>query len=123
MWPGMTAEFPGYNAMPKYVVSTTLTETDPGWQPTTILGSLDDVARLKEADGGPIIVHGSATLTQGLAAAGLVDRYHLLTFPLVLGGGKRLFADGGDFGPGKLDLVEHAAYANGVTLAVYDVRR
>ena len=122
VWPGMTEEFPGYNAMPKYVVSTTLTETDPGWQPTTVLGSIDDVARLKQGDGGPIIVHGSATLAQGLAAAGLVDRYHLLVFPVVLGAGKRLFTDGPDSGPGRLELVEHASYDNSVTLAVYDVR-
>ncbi len=122
VWPGMTEEFARYNAMPKYVVSTTLTETDPGWQPTSVLGSIDEVARLKEGDGGPIIVHGSATLAQSLAAAGLVDRYHLLVFPVVLGAGKRLFTDGPDIGPGRHELVEHAAYANGITLAVYDVR-
>ena len=122
VWPGMTEEFAGYNAMPKYVVSTTLTETDPGWQPTTVLGSVDDVARLKEGEGGPIILHGSATLAQSLAAAGLVDRYHLLVFPVLLGAGKRLFTDGPETGPGRLELVEHARYDNGVALAVYDVR-
>ncbi len=121
VWPGMTEDFAGYNAMPKFVVSTTITETDPGWQPTTIVGSIDEVARLREGDGAPIIVHGSATLAQGLAAAGLVDRYHLLVFPVVLGTGKRLFTDGTDTGPSRLDLVEHAAYPNGITLAVYDV--
>lgn len=121
VWPGMTVEFPGYNAMPKYVVSTTLTETDPGWQPTTILRSIDDVARLKEEDGAPIIVHGSATLAQHLAAAGLVDRYHLLVFPVLLGAGKRLFADAPNRDLGRLGLVEHAGYGNGITLAVYDV--
>lgn len=104
-WPGMTEDFAGYNAMPKYVVSTTLRDTDPGWQPTTILRSIDDDARLKKEDGAPIIVNGSATLAQNLAAAGLVDRYHLLVFPLVLGAGKRLFTDGPDTGPSRLDLV------------------
>ncbi len=108
--------------MPKCVVSTTITETDPGWQPTTILRSIDDVARLKEQGGAPIIVNGSATLAQNLAAAGLVDRYHLLVFPVVLGAGKRLFTDGPDTGPSRLDLVEHAGYANGHILAVYNVR-
>ena len=122
VWPGMTEEFAGYNAMPKYVVSTTLTETDPGWQPTTVLGSIDEVARLKAGAGGPIIVHGSPTLAQGLAAAGLVDRYHLLVFPVVLGAGKRLFTDGPETGPSRLELVEHTGYDNGITLAVYDVR-
>ena len=123
VWPGMTEDFAGYNVMPKYVVSTTLTDTDPGWQPTTILRSSDNVARLKEEDGGPIIVHGSATLAQNLAAAGLVDRYHLLVFPVVLGAGKRLFAAGPNVGPKRLDLVEHAGYGNGIVLAIYDVRR
>ncbi|MGA8211623.1 MAG: dihydrofolate reductase family protein [Nocardioidaceae bacterium] len=123
VWPGMTEEFAGYNAMPKYVVSTTLTETDPGWQPTTVLGSIDDVAQLKAGDGGPIILHGSAMLAQGLAAAGLVDRYHLLVFPVLLGTGKRLFAGGPCTGPSRLELVEHTGFDNGVTLAVYDVRR
>ena len=120
VWPSM-AEFAEYNAMPKYVVSTTLTETDPGWTPTTILRSLDEVAALKQTEGGNILVHGSPTLAQGLLAAGLVDRYHLLVFPLLLGSGKRLFADAGDFA--KLDLVEQQAYDNGIIKAVYDVVR
>jgi dihydrofolate reductase len=120
VWPSMT-EFAEYNAMPKYVVSTTLSETDPGWTPTTILRSLEEVAELKQSDGGPILVHGSATLAQGLLAAGLVDRYQLLIFPLVLGGGKRLFAAEGDFA--KLELVSQQAYGNGIIKAVYDVQR
>jgi len=117
VWPTME-EFAEYNAMPKYVVSTTL--TDPTWNNTSVLGSLDEVAALKQGDGGTILVHGSPMLAQGLAAAGLVDRYHLLVFPLVLGGGKRLFADGDKT---RLSLVEHAAYANGVQLNVFDVVR
>lgn len=119
VWPTM-AEFAEYNAMPKYVVSSTL--TDPQWHNTTVLRSLDEVAELKQGDGGPLLVHGSATLAQGLAAAGLVDRYHLLIFPVILGGGKRLFATQGS-GKQKLTLVEHATYANGVQMAVYDVAR
>lgn len=118
IWPTMD-EFAQYNAMPKYVVSSTL--TDPHWNNTSVLGSLDDVARLKETDGGNIIVHGSATLAQGLAAAGLVDRYHLLVFPLLLGDGKRLFAGGGS--PTKLTVVEQETYSNGVMKVVYDVVR
>lgn len=119
VWPTME-EFAEYNAMPKYVVSSTL--TDPQWHNTTVLRSLDEVAELKKGDGGPILVHGSATLAQGLAAAGLVDRYHLLIFPVILGGGKRLFAtEGAD--KQKLTLVEHATYGNGVQMKVYDVVR
>jgi dihydrofolate reductase len=106
--------------MPKYVVSTTL--SDPEWNNTTVLRSLDEVAELKQGEGGTILVHGSPTLAQNLAAAGLVDRYHLLVFPVVLGSGKRLFADDSAYKT-KLALVEHAAYSNGIQLAVYDVRR
>lgn len=116
VWPDME-EFAAYNAMPKYVVSTSLTGSD--WHNTHVLRSLDDVAALKHTDGGEIHVHGSATLAQGLAAAGLVDRYHLLQFPVVLGSGKRLFADDGP--RQRLRLVEEATYGNGIRLAVYDV--
>ncbi len=87
-----------------------------------MLRSLDEVAELKKGDGGTILVHGSATLAQNLAAAGLVDRYHLLVFPVVLGSGKRLFADD-SADKTRLELVEHAAYSNGIQLAVYDVKR
>ena len=81
VWPTME-EFAEYNAMPRYVVSTTLTADDPGW-PATVLRSLDEVAALKQTEGGAIAVHGSATLGASLDA-GLVDRYHLLVFPLLL---------------------------------------
>jgi len=120
VWPGMTEEFPQYNAMPKYVVSTTL--ENPEWHNTSVLRSIDEVAALKETDGASIIVHGSATLAKALAAAGLVDRYHLLVFPLLLGAGRRLFDDTGDTLQ-KLDLVEHEVYSNGIVKAVYDVVR
>lgn len=115
------AEFAEYNAMPKYVVSTTLTETPPDWTPMTILRTLDEVAALKDEDGGPISVHGSPTLAKSLLTAGLVDRYHLLIYPLLLGTGKRLFDDAAGFT--GLDLVESDSYENGIIKAVYDVRR
>jgi dihydrofolate reductase len=125
VWPSMTEEFERYNKIPKYVVSTSLAEDTVAasqWQPMTLLRSLDEVAELKQGDGGPIYVHGSATLAQGLAAAGLVDRYHLLVFPLLLGSGKRLFADGSEHLQ-KLRLVDHAAYPNGIQLNVLEVTR
>ncbi|AZM53891.1 deaminase [Streptomyces sp. WAC 01529] len=123
VWPGME-EFAAYKPMPKYVVSTTLGEEAlvPGWGETTILRSLDEVAALKETEGGPIIMHGSATLNRALSDAGLIDRYHLLVFPLLLGAGKRLFSDA-DKDTQKLRLVEHEAYANGVQKNVFDVVR
>ena len=119
MWPTME-EFAEYNAMPRYVVSTTLTADDPGW-PATVLRSLDEVAALKQTEGGAIAVHGSATLGASLAA-GLVDRYHLLVFPLLLGAGKRLFSTT-DKDTTKLKLVEYEAYPNGVQKQIFDVVR
>ncbi|MFE5792138.1 dihydrofolate reductase family protein [Streptomyces sp. NPDC056503] len=123
VWPGM-ADFADYKEMPKYVVSTTLTDDDlvSDWGPTTILRTLDEVAALKETEGGPIIVHGSATLNRALSDAGLIDRYHLLVFPLLLGAGKRLFS-ATDKDAQKLRLVEHETYSNGVQKQVFDVVR
>ncbi|QNP66367.1 dihydrofolate reductase family protein [Streptomyces genisteinicus] len=123
VWPDM-ADFADYKEMPKYVVSTTLGEADlvDNWGATTILRSLDEVAALKETDGGPIIVHGSATLNRGLSDAGLIDRYHLLVFPVLLGAGKRLFSTT-DKDKQMLRLVEHEAYANGLQKQVFDVVR
>ncbi|MFD1147315.1 dihydrofolate reductase family protein [Saccharothrix hoggarensis] len=124
VWPGMTTEFPRYNAMPKYVVSTTLRDEDlvSNWGEITILRSLDDVAALKDTEGGPIIVHGSAALNRALADADLVDRYHLLLFPVLLGAGKRLFSDT-DKGKQNLKVVESETYGNGIQKLVYDVVR
>ncbi len=123
VWPDMV-EFGGYKTMPKYVVSTTLTDDDlvANWGQTSILRSLDEVAALKETDGGPIIVHGRASLNHGLSDAGLIDRYHLLVFPLLLGAGKRLFSVA-DKDTRKLRLVEHEVYANGIQKNVFDVIR
>ncbi|MEV0319149.1 dihydrofolate reductase family protein [Streptomyces sp. NPDC050658] len=123
VWPGMK-EFADYKEMPKYVVSTTLSEDAlvDGWGEQTILRSLDEVAALKETEGGPIIMHGSAALNRSLSDAGLIDRYHLLVFPLLLGAGKRLFSTT-DKDAQKLKLVEHEAYSNGIQKNVFDVVR
>ncbi|MFG2887483.1 dihydrofolate reductase family protein [Streptomyces sp. NPDC048297] len=123
VWPDME-EFARYNAMPKYVVSTTLTEGDlvTNWGETAILRSLDEVAALKETEGGPIIVHGSARLNHDLSDAGLIDRYHLLVFPLLLGAGKRLFS-ATDKDTQKLKLVAHDVYTNGLQKQIFDVVR
>jgi dihydrofolate reductase len=123
VWPGME-DFAEYKLMPKYVLSTTLAEDAlvTNWGETTILRSLDEVAALKKTEGGPIIVHGSATLNRALSDAGLIDRYHLLVFPLLLGAGKRLFSTT-DKDTQKLKLVEHEAYANGLQKNVFDVVR
>lgn len=121
VWPEME-EFSDYKVMPKYVVSTTLTEDDlvSNWSEITILRSLDEVAGLKETEGGPIIIHGSATLSRNLSDAGLIDRYHLLVFPLLLGAGKRMFSDT-DKDKQMLTLIESETYGNGIQKLVYDV--
>jgi dihydrofolate reductase len=121
VWPDME-DFADYKVMPKYVVSTTLTEDAlvSNWGETTILRSLDDIAALKETEGGPIIIHGSATLTRDLSDSGLIDRYHLLVFPVLLGAGKRLFS-AADKDLQQLNLVEQASYSNGIQKLVYDV--
>ncbi|MER7840801.1 dihydrofolate reductase family protein [Streptomyces sp. NPDC096040] len=123
VWPDMP-EFSHYKTLPKYVVSTTLTADAlvSNWGDTTILRALDEVAALKETEGGPIIVHGSAALNHALSDAGLIDRYHLLVYPLLLGAGKRLFSTT-DKDTQQLKLVEQEAYSNGVQKAVFDVVR
>jgi dihydrofolate reductase len=109
-WPAMRDKFgefsEKFNAMPHYVVSTTLSDEDASWDNSTVIR--DDVAGavriLKEEVERDILVSGSATLVRSLAAERLVDTYRLMVFPVVLGTGKRLFPDG--FPHGKLELVE-----------------
>jgi len=109
-WPKVTA--PGdliatkLNTLPKYVVSTTLTDDEADWSPTTVLRGdfIDDVRRLKELPGRELQVHGSWQLVQALHQAELVDRYRLLQYPVVVGTGKRLFSDGST--PATLEVAE-----------------
>jgi dihydrofolate reductase len=109
-WPGMreeTGEFgEKMNSMPKYVVSTTLSDEDASWENSTVIR--EDVAgqvrKLKGEVDGDILIAGSAKLTRSLAAEGLIDEYRLMVFPIVLGTGKKLFADG--FEKGKLKLTD-----------------
>ena len=123
VWPG-SADHAAYRDLPKYVVSSTLAEDDlvDGWGPQRVLRSLDDVAALKSEDGGSLYVHGSLELARGLSEAGLVDRYHLLVFPVLLGAGKSVFSRA-DVDGRRLVLVDSAAYGNGVVKVVYDVER
>ena len=111
-----------YRDLPKYVLSSTLAEDAlvDGWGPTTILRSADDVAELKKGEGGAIFIHGSAELARRLSDAGLIDRYHLLVFPVLLGAGKSVFSDA-DRDRQRLRLRDSAAYPNGVVKLIYDV--
>jgi len=94
------------NAMPKYVVSTTMSDADATWNNSTVIrdGVPDRVAELKERSTGDILVAGSSQLVRTLAEHDLVDEYRLMVFPFVAGGGKRLFGDG--FPSTRLALVE-----------------
>ncbi|MEU4793877.1 dihydrofolate reductase family protein [Micromonospora tulbaghiae] len=113
-----------YRDLPKYVVTSTLPEDAliDGWGPTTVLRSTADVAALKQGDGGDIFIHGSAELARRLAEADLIDRYHLLVFPVLLGAGKSLFSQA-DRDRQTLRLRDCAAYPNGVVKLIYDVTR
>jgi dihydrofolate reductase len=93
-WPSRTGDFADkFNGMRKYVVSSTIGE--PEWNNTTVIRENvpEEVSKLREADGGDILVNGSAQLVRTLLEHDLVDEYRLMVFPVVLGKGKRLFTD------------------------------
>jgi len=123
VWP-QSEDHAAYRDLPKYVVSSTLDDADlvDGWGETVVLRSNDDVAALRETDGGPIFLHGSAELARRLAEADLIDRYQLLVFPVLLGEGKSIFPRH-DQHQQRLVLRDSAAYANGVVKTVYAVER
>jgi len=100
----------------KYVVSNTLTRAD--WGDTTVLRGdvIGQIADLRRGGRGELQVHGSARLAQALHAAGLIDEYRLLVFPVTVGAGKRLFTD--DAPPRGYDLLESRSTRAG---AVYQV--
>jgi dihydrofolate reductase len=86
------------NAVPKYVVSDTMTEADATWNPTTIIRGADlekKVTELREQPGGNIVVMGSASVGRALLSADLVDGMTLMIEPIVLGGGKSIFPTDG----------------------------
>ena len=117
-WPSRDGEFADkFNTMPKYVVSSTLSE--PEWTNTTVLeGDLsENVAKLKEAHEGDVVVHGSARLAQALIDQYLVDELHLMVFPVVLGEGKRLFGPTGD--KKRLRLSDSQTVGDGVLILTY----
>jgi len=96
-WPSMgTDEFgQRMNSIPKYVVSATLPDDQATWGATTVIRgqAVAEIAKLKAAPGGDLLVEGSCQLVQALTQHGLVDEYRLMVFPIILGAGKRLFPD------------------------------
>ena len=119
-WPTRDGEFADkFNNMPKYVVSSTL--TDPEWTNTTVLQASDlpdEVAKLKEQHEGDVVVHGSAQLAEALLEQDLVDELRLMVFPVVLGSGKRLFGETRDKKP--LKLRDSQVVGDGVAILVYE---
>ncbi len=104
------------NGLPKVVVSSTLEQAD--WNNSSIINEnmLEEIARLKQAEGADILVYGSASLAHLLLEHGLVDEIRLLVYPLVLGKGRRLFAYGLDK---KLKLGEVQTFPTGVIALAY----
>src|SRR3954447_21330893 len=114
-WPERDGEFADkFNTMPKYVVSSTL--TDPSWTNTTVLSGdvVDAVRTLKNEQSGDIVVHGSAQLVQSLVENDLVDELRLMVLPVVLGTGKKLFAETTE--KKRLQLSEAKVVGDGVAL-------
>ena len=107
------------NNRQKYVASTTLHEPLE-WNNSTLLqgDAAEAVARLNEQPGEDLVVLGSGELVQSLMRSNLVDQYVLLIHPLVVGSGRRLFADGGV--PAALRLVETKTTTTGVVIATYE---
>ena len=120
-WPQQTDDTSGVtdylNRVAKYVVSTTL--DDPRWEHTTVLRGpfQDEIRALKSKPGKDIVTTGSITLVHALIAAELVDEYRLFVYPVVLGRGARLFADGTEVP--RLRLLETRPFRSGVVLLRY----
>ncbi|GIH23274.1 pyrimidine reductase [Acrocarpospora phusangensis] len=105
------------NAMDKYVVTSTLEKAD--WDNTTIIPGDDlvaEVTRLKEQDGGDILIYGCGRLTDALRENGLLDEYRLWIHPVVIGEGQRVFAEGTK---ATFTLAGSETFESGVTILTY----
>jgi dihydrofolate reductase len=124
-WPSQTHNEFGIadklNSEPKYVVSSTLQEAV--WQNTTLIKEnvVEEITKLKQQPGGYLRLVGSATLTQSLMQAGLIDEFWLLVHPIVRGNGKRLFDKGLE--QTSLKQVEVKPFSSGVVLLRYQIER
>jgi dihydrofolate reductase len=105
------------NSLPKYVASRTLEEVS--WEGSKLLKGdvATEIAELKRKPGRELQLHGSGGLAQTLMQHDLIDEYRLLTYPVVLGTGKRLFADGAK--PAALNRIDHKTTSTGVSIDVY----
>jgi dihydrofolate reductase len=117
-WPQHADEWPGVNAATKYVASNTMTSSE--WQPSVFLnGDIPEkVAKIKQGQGPDLNVWGSSNLLQTLFKHDLVDVFWLMIYPITLGSGKRLFADGTI--PAAFKVTESTVGANGVIVVNYE---
>jgi len=119
-WPFQSGDPIGekFDAVTKYVVTSS---TEPlGWANSVAINgdAAAGIARIKASEGPDLLIQGSTKLYPALLEAGLIDRLLLMTFPLVLGGGKRLFADG--VKSGAMKLVDSKVSTTGVIIATYE---
>ncbi|MBT2492878.1 dihydrofolate reductase family protein [Streptomyces sp. ISL-96] len=120
-WPKVTDENDPVagplNTLPKYVVSTTMDKAD--WNNSTVISGdvVEEVSRLKKQPGRELQIHGSGALAQTLMRHDLIDEYNLLTFPVVLGAGRRLFAEGGL--PTRFELADSSTTEKGIAIHTY----
>ncbi len=117
-WPQHADIWPGVNTATKYIASNTITSSE--WQPSVILNGdiAEKVAKIKQQQGPDLHVWGSGNLIQTLIKHDLVDVFWLMIYPLTLGGGKRLFADGTS--PAAFKVTESIVAPNGVIVVNYE---
>ncbi len=116
-WPKITGDpfADQINAAAKFVVTSS--RGPFGWNNVHALANIDAVADLKQTDGPDLIVQGSSKLYPSLLSAGLIDRMFLITFPLILGRGKRALPGSS---PGAFRLVDHRVSKSGAMIGVYE---
>jgi dihydrofolate reductase len=106
-----------FNEIKKYVVSRS-GEVDTSWAGSVLLREIADVKRLKQEDGPDLVTQGSTELVHALLANDLVDQISIFTVPVVLGGGKKLFADGS--APHAFKLTSSRVSSSGVLVGHYE---
>lgn len=119
-WPEHAEHWPGINEVNKYVLSSTLSASDPlvkRWNNSHVITSLDDIRKLKASEGSDIKMWGSSKLIQTLLANQLVDELWLQIHPVILGKGKRLFDE--QSVPSAFELTESVVTTTGVILTYY----
>lgn len=114
-WPMHASDWPGINDGTKYVLSDTAEKSD--WENTVFLRNVEDIKKLKSSNGPDLQVWGSSRLVQLLLKNDLVDELRLVTYPLTLGQGKKLFAEGTI--AAAFELVESSVAPGGVIMANY----